>query len=137
MQLIFGQDALVADWVGVNLGLTIVPPYTAIGGTLDGTSLAIGAVFNQWNGSNLEITLYGPGGLTRGSIRAIYHYVFVQLGAERLSATTRRSNKLMCKKLHKLNFQFEGVSKRFFGPTPQDDAFRFVLFPTSAQRWMI
>jgi hypothetical protein len=136
VHLVFGQDELVANWVGINLGLTIHKPYTAIGGTTDGQSLAIGAVFNQWNGSNIEITLYGPGALRRGAIRGIYHYVFVQLGAQRLSATTRRSNKLMCRKLSKLGFECEGVGKRFFGSTRKDDAVRFVLFPHAAERWM-
>jgi hypothetical protein len=136
VRLVFGEDELVANWVGVNLGLTIVPPYTAIGGTLDGQSLVIGAVFNKWNGSNIEITLYGPGALRRGAIRAIYHYTFAQLGAQRVSATTRRSNKLMCRKLHKLSFEFEGVAKRFYGPTRKDDGLRFVLFPAAAERWI-
>lgn len=136
MKLVFGEDKLVADWVGINLGLAILPPYTAIGGTVDGAELLIGAVFNNWNGSNLDITLYGPGAIRRTAIRGIYHYVFNQLGAERLTAITRRSNKLMCKKLHKLSFKYEGISERYFGPTKSEDAIRFVLFPQNAERWM-
>lgn len=136
MRLVFGLDQLVAEYVATNLGLVIVPPYTAIGGTVDGNTLCIGAVFNHWNGSNLEISLYGPGALRRGAIRAVYHYAFVQLGAHRLTATTRRSNKAMQRLLPRFGFQFEGTSKRFFGPSHGDDAIRFVLFPESAQRWM-
>lgn len=136
MNLVFGEDRLVADWVGINLGLEIVPPYTAIGGTTDGDALCIGAVFNNWNKSNLDITLYGPGAIRRTAIRAIYHYVFNQLGAQRLTALTRRSNTLMRKKLHKLSFKYEGISERYFGPHRSDDAIRFVLFPQNAERWM-
>ncbi len=113
----------------------MVPPYVAIGG-VDNGELVIGAVFNNWNKANLDISLYGPGAITRGAIRAIYHYVFKQSKATRLSAITRRSNKLMRQKLHKLGFREEGVSKRYFGPRRADDAFRYVLFPQDAERWM-
>jgi hypothetical protein len=136
LQLVFGHDARVAHWVAEQLGLVILPPYVAIGGTRDGRTLCAGAVFNQWNGSNLEITLYGPGCLNRGAIRAIYHYAFMQVGARRLSATTRRSNKRMQRMLPRLGFEFEGVGKRFFGPRREDDAMRFVLLPERAGRWM-
>lgn len=136
MKLVFGHDKLIADWVGVNLGLEFVEPYTAIGGTVDGRSIAIGAVFNNYNFANIDITLYGPGAIRRTAIRAIYHYLFKQLGVGRVTALTKRSNKLMCKKLHKLDFKYEGISERYFGPTKADDAIRFVLFPHNAQRWM-
>ncbi|MFA6984629.1 MAG: GNAT family protein [Arenimonas sp.] len=136
MQLVFGQDELVADWVGVNLGTEILPPYTAIGGTIDGRSLVLGAVFSQWNGSNLEITLYGPGALKRGPLRAFYHYAFIQLNATRVSANVKRANKRMLKAMTRLGFEFEGTSKRFYGPTKQDDALRFAMFPDTAKDWM-
>jgi hypothetical protein len=136
VRLVFGEDELVANWVGVNLDLKFIPPYTAIGGTADGKSLSIGAVFNQWNGANLEITLYGPGAMRRGCIRGVFHYAFKQAGALRLTAKTRRSNEAMRAMLPKFGFEFEGVSKRYFGPLKKDDAFRFVLFPEAAEKWM-
>lgn len=136
MQLVFGQDTIVADYVFNNLGLALVPPYTAIGGTKDGKTLCIGAVFNQFNGSNIEITLFGPGGLTRGNIRGVYHYIFEQLKVNRVSAKTRRSNKSMQRLLPRFGFKFEGISARYFGPQKADDAIRFVLFPDDARKWI-
>ncbi len=136
MQLIFGQDDLVANWVFTNLELPVSPPYVAIGGTTDDKTLSIGVVFNQWNGSNAEITLFGPGALRRGCIRAIYHYAFVQVGFHRLTATTRRSNKKMLRLLPRFGFNFEGISKQWFGPHKADDGMRFALFPENAQKWM-
>jgi hypothetical protein len=136
LRLVFGADDLVASYVGANLQQIMVPPYTAIGGTVDGETLCIGAVFNQWNGSNLDISLYGPGALRRGAIRAVYHYAFEQTGAQRLTAITRRSNKTMQRLLPRFGFQFEGTSKRFFGPSKADDGLRFVLFPEQARKWM-
>lgn len=136
MRLVFGQDDLVAHWVFENLGLPVTPPYVAIGGTVDDKTLSIGVVFNQWNGSNAEITLFGPGAIRRGCVRAIFHYAFIQLGVNRLSATTRRSNKTMLRLLPRFGFHFEGTSKHWFGPHRADDAMRFVLFPENAQKWM-
>lgn len=136
MILVFGQDELVAQYVFGNLGLPLVPPYTAIGGTRDGQTLCIGAVFNQFNGSNIEINLYGPGALTRGAIRSVYHYAFEQLGVNRVSAKTRRSNKTMQRLLPRFGFKFEGISERYFGPEKADDAIRFVLFPDDARKWI-
>ena len=136
MRLVFGQDDLVARYVSDNLGVVISPPLTAIGATRDGQTLCAGAVFTDWNGSNLDIHLYGDGAITRGCVRGIYHYAFVQCGANRLTAVTRRTNHKMKKHLPKLGFQFEGLSKRFFGPTKPEDGFRFALFPEDALKWM-
>ena len=134
MNLVFGQDDAVAKYVGDNIAVPMVPPYVAIGGTRDGQTLCIGVVFNQYNGSNIEISLYGPRGLTRGNIRGIYDYAFKQLGVNRVTANTRRSNKRMQRMLPKFGFKFEGISARYFGPTKADDAIRFVLFPEDAEK---
>lgn len=136
MQLVFGRDQLVCEWVAAKLGIVIVPPYTAIGATKDGKELCAGAVFNQWNGSNIEITLYAPHCMTRGGIRAIFDYVFKQLRAGRVSANAARSNKRGRRNLERFGFEFEGVSKRFYGPTKADDAFRYGLLPEQASKWL-
>lgn len=135
MRLIFGQDQLVSEWVGARLGETICPPYTAIGATKDGQELCAGAVFNNYNGSNIEITLYAPHCMTRGGIRAIHDYLFRQISANRVTAHARRSNKRARKNLERFGFQFEGVQKRFYGPAKADDAFLYALFPEQASKW--
>jgi hypothetical protein len=134
VQLVFGQDELVAQWVGINLGVTIHPPFTAIGGTKDGRTLCTGAVFNQFNGSSIEITVFSVGRLDRGCLRAASQYVFGQLGANRLSARTRKSNKRMRKHLPRLGFAFEGTLKNYYGPG--EDALMFRLDPAVAKKWM-
>jgi hypothetical protein len=134
VRLVFGQDDQVAKWVSENIGIVMVPPYVAIGGTRDGRTLCIGVVFNDYNKSNVEISLYGPGALTRGNISAIYQYAFNQLGVNRVTAKTRRTNKRMQKLLPKFGFKYEGTSARYFGPSKADDAIRFVLFPEEAEK---
>lgn len=136
MRLVFGHDMAIAEWVSLHLGQPIVRPFTAIGATRDGVSLCAGVVFNGWNGSNVDLTIYGPGCLTRGNLAAVFHYVFVQLKANRATAMTRRSNKIVQRMLPRLGFVFEGVAKRWFGPTKADDAMIFALFPAAAEKWM-
>lgn len=137
IRLVFGEDDRVRTWVSERAEALISPPFVAIGATKDnGKTLCGGAVFNAWNGHNIDITLASEGCLTRGTIRAIYHYLFVQSKACRVSAYTRRANKKMRAMLPRLGFEFEGVSKRYFGPTKADDAFDFVLFPENARKYL-
>lgn len=136
IQLVFDQHDLVADWVVERIGALIAKPYVAIGATRDGKTLCGGAVFNNWNGHNIEITLASEGCLTRGTIKAVYNYLFVQSKAGRVSAQTRRSNKVMRNMFPKFGFEFEGVARNFYGPKRADDAFRFVLFPDNARKFL-
>ena len=136
MRLVLGYDDVVAGWVGENLGGVFHPPYTTIGGTKDGETLCIGVVFSCYNGSNVDLTIYGPNGFTRGFISSVFHYAFIQLGANRITAVTRRSNKHVLRLLPKLKFKFEGISARYFGPNKPDDAIRFVLFREDARKWI-
>lgn len=136
MTPVFGRDDLVAKWVGANLGQVIVPPFVAIGFTEDGTSLCGGAVFNEWNGSNVEVTIYGPGALRRSAIQTVLRYAFRQIKANRLTARTKRSNRVMRRLLPRLGFRFECSMKHYYGPSRGEDALMFVLLPADAGKWI-
>jgi RimJ/RimL family protein N-acetyltransferase len=137
---VLGCDALVADYIGKGLEVEFHPPFTAIGFTRDEKELCFGALYNCWNGSNIEITLYGPkagNGLGNRLILAtIFRYPFRQLKATRLTAKTKRSNATMKKIMPRMGFVFEGTQKRFFGPNREDDALLFAMFPEQAEKWM-
>jgi hypothetical protein len=136
MQLIFGQDAPVAAWAGDRLGLTFTPPFVALGILSDDGELKGAAVFNQWNGWQIELSFYGPGCLTRPIIRALFwSYPFEQCGAGRLTASTRRSNKVTRGLLPRLGFTQEACLKRMYGPKRADDAFVFCMMRAQAERW--
>lgn len=136
MRLVFGRDDDVAAWTSEHLGMAIYPPYTAIGiEDLNGQPCG-GAVFTDWNGSNIEIAICGPGAMKRGVVRAAFHYVFIQIGANRLTAKTKRSNKLMCRMLPKFGFEFEATLKRYYGAQRENDALVFRLDPITALKWM-
>lgn len=132
MRLVFGRDREVAEFVASGLGVTITPPYVAIGGEKDG-KLIIGVVFNNWNGANMEISLYGPGGITRGAIAGVFHYVFKQAKARRLTAITRKSNERMQRMLPRFGFVMETPLRDYY---PEEDGIQYVLYPADAQRWI-
>jgi hypothetical protein len=135
MRLLFGHDEAVAGFVGQGLGIVIHPPFTAIGIVSD-DGLSGGMVFNNFNGSNIDLTVYTVRPATRGVIRAAAHYVFIQLGCNRISATTRRSNKRACKAIVKLGFTYEATRKQWFGPNRADDGIAYVMTREQAGKWL-
>lgn len=135
MQIITGQDDFVANWISEKLNQPIIPPYIAIG-FARGEELDAAAVFNDYNKTNVEITVYGPGCLTRETIGYLFDYAFRQLGVMRITARTRRGNADMRKLLPRLGFSYEGTAKRYFGKEKADDALLFALFPDAARKWM-
>ena len=138
MRLIVDQPQIVATFVGAGLGLTFVPPYTALGWVMVRPNgewrLAAGAVFNDYNGSNVEISIYGPQALTRQSLKEALRYVFLQLRCVRLTAKTKRDNSRMRKLLPRLGFELEGTLKHYFGPLQSARVYR--LDAAAAQKWM-
>lgn len=136
MIAVFGKDQLVADFVSNGIGDFFSPPYVCIGFSRDGHSLCGGALFNNWTGSNMEVSIYGPGALTRYAMGVGCRYCFKQMKANRITAKTRRSNRLMKALLPRLGFVFEGTQKQYYGPTRNDDALLFALFPEAAEKWM-
>lgn len=136
MNLVFGQDHAVAALVSEAMRVPIHAPYTALGVANAQGALVGGIVFNGFNGANIEASVYGADCARRGVIRAVMHYVFVQMKCTRLTIRTRRSNRLVLAQAPRLGFEEEAVLKRYFGPDEQDDALVFVLWPETARRWL-
>lgn len=135
MRVITGFDEDVGRFVASQLKIRLTPPYTALGLAGDDDRLIGGVVFTSFNGSNVECTLYTPGLLKRGLIRTIIQYSFNQLGVLRLTARTKRRNKLVCKTLPRLGFVYEGTMKQYFGPHTGDDAIIYRMDRAAASKW--
>jgi RimJ/RimL family protein N-acetyltransferase len=135
MPILTGHDASVANWVAAHLGITIAPPYTALG-VLDAAGAAIGgAVFSGYSGANIDITIYGPRALTRPAIRATFRYVFGQLRCARLTARCKRSNVAMRRLLERLGFRHEGTQRRYWGEGRENDALLYGMTKDEC-RWI-
>lgn len=136
MRLVVDEDPRVAEWAQDRLGPLLFTAFRAFGVEGSGGALCGAMLFHDYNGSNIEITIYGPGCINRRFIRYAFDYAFRVNRAARLTARTRRSNARMRKMLPKLGFIYEGTSKQYFGPNRGDDALNYALFPPAAARWM-
>lgn len=140
MNLLFGHDRAVADWVAARArGKQIGDPMTAIGLVDETGHLRGGFVFTGFNGDCIEMSAAGSI-LTHGAWQAVLQYVFGQLGCSRLQMHTRRSNKRVLRMLAPTRggFTYEGISRRFYG---REDGIVYSLtvddLPAFRRRWRL
>lgn len=119
-----GEDERVADWIAEKTDAgKFWPPYTAIGFERDG-ALVAGIMFDQFNGSNVEITVAGRGCFLRTVRDYLFSYAFDQLKVRRVTIRTRASNKRVRGLCEKFGCVVEGYQPAFY---PDDDAILFGL----------
>ena len=132
--LIFDQDLALMRFAGARLGIDYFRPCTAIGVAHDGEIVAA-AIYNNYRPPNIEITFVAssPRWASRGAIRAIMRYPFVQLGCKRLTAVTSAHNRRARAFLRRLGFRQEGVHR---DALPDGDAVSYGLLTKDAARWI-
>lgn len=126
MQLVFGQDAAVADWVAARIPHVgrgeAFGPLAAIGVARDGRLIA-GAVFHNYLADyatgEVSFAAESPRWATRGNVRAILSVPFAQYGWRRLSAVVRHDNEAAARLLTGLGFKREGTAREFFASSPR------------------
>lgn len=101
----------VARFVSQRVGFGLCPPYTAMGIERDG-GIAGGVIFNQFENSNVHVTVAGKY-WTRAFLRAAGEYAFGQLGCLRVTITTEQSSVIAL--AQKLGGQIEGRMRNHFG----------------------
>lgn len=120
--LIFGQDKAVAAWVAQRI------PHMHGGGF--GTCTAIGVVCASGKGagvvyhdyqdaySNLQMSIAAdtPMWATRGTIRALLHYPFLQLGVFMVWAAVPVENERVVRLLEHIKFKRKPIVPHVFGP---------------------
>lgn len=124
--LLFGHDQTVANWVVTRFKVEIWPHVAAIGVLHDG-DLVGAAILQEYNGHNVELSYYGPGGLSPSLIRKLARLLFWNYKVQRVTVRTRRKNKCITRAITKFGFAYEGVMKRFYGPHKADDAVLYGL----------
>lgn len=140
MQLLFGHDKTVAEWVAAQARIKApTADYTAFGFVDRHGVLVGGCVFTGYTGDSIELSLAGRAAATRGGWAAIIQYVFVQLGCQRLQMHTNRRNKHTLRMLAgRLGCRYEGVARRFFG---KDDGIVYSMttedLPAFKAKWKI
>lgn len=123
----------IGQYVGSRLGVTISPPFQAIGFLTDDKKPLSAFVFNDFNHSNMEMTIVAePGGINRQVIRYVANYVFNTNNCRRLTVRTKKRNKRVLQLAPRYGFKYECIAKHFF---PDDDAVVFRMLKEDC-RWL-
>jgi RimJ/RimL family protein N-acetyltransferase len=133
-RLVFNHDNEIANWTWQAFNMPPAPVNLAIG-IIDETGTVVGsAIWQDFNGSNVEFSYYGKGTLKRGVVRAIASITLNRFNANRMTVRTMKKRKALLRSLPKIGFRFEGVMKQYYGPTEGETAVRFVLFKPDLER---
>lgn len=120
-KLLLGHDAQVAQWVLERIPhVTDFGACTAIGiGSEQTGTLYAGVVYNDYQplyGTiQASIASVSPLWATPGTIKALLHYPFEQIGVELLWAVTRSDNAKARNFLSKIEFKQEAILRHRFG----------------------
>lgn len=115
MTLLFGQDQRVAEYVTRQVGCdAFCAPYTTIGVVNRCGEIIGGFVFNNWTGPNVEVSLAGRGAISKGALRAVAHYVFVQLKCRRATAHCKSHNMRAILQAERGGWKREGMHADWF-----------------------
>lgn len=92
--------------------------------------LAGAVLFHHYNGSNVEMSYYGPNTATLGVFRCLMRFILLEFDASRLTVVTNKRNRRNIKGFQKLGFRLEGVSRCYYGKRDcaRNTAVRFVMF---------
>lgn len=124
---VYGRDQEVAEWTFNTFKVQKWPIVLAVGLLKDDNELIGSFMFQEYNGSNAELSYYGPGSLRPRVIREIARAALVLLKVNRLTVRTKRANKHITRPIIKFGFRYEGVQRMFYGPYRRDDAVVFGL----------
>lgn len=127
--LLVGEDNLVASWVYQTWGLFPMRIDRAYG-ILGGNGLKGAILLHNFNGTNLELSYYGPRSLTPGIARAIAKAVVAEFNAARVTVVTSKKNKRLMRAILKFGFKLEGAQRRYYGHQDcnRNTGVRFVMF---------
>lgn len=110
MAITAGND--VVRFVSRALGVSFVPPFTAMGIEKSGQIIG-GVVFNVFEGSDVHLSAAGTG-FTKGFLAEVGRYVFDTLKCERMTAQTEHA--AVVRLAERLGGQLEGLKRNHFGP---------------------
>lgn len=138
IRVIPGYDAEVIAWCQQR-GWGFTPPVTTFA-LVDEDHIVGAVVFNDYNGSNIELSSVtdGPQPFGRGMLRAVFHYPFKQLGCRRVTAKTRSGDQRTRRLIRRLGFKPEGKMIAYYPETEsaeEDDAMVYGMLQHQC-RWI-
>jgi RimJ/RimL family protein N-acetyltransferase len=132
VRLVAAQDEAVKLWIYERYGVLTGGRPCEAWGVVDGAGAIVGAfVLTHEHNRTMELHLYGR--TSNDTWRAMFKAVFCWFNVYRLQIRTSRKNKAIRKAAPKFGFQFEGISRHFYGPG--EDALCFYMTPETC-RWL-
>lgn len=110
-----GEDQIVSAYVSGQTGDQYAEVMRTLGVLSEEGRIIGGFVLTNYTGYGVEMSLAGRGCVSRNAWDILGDIVFRELGCQRLSITTRRSNKRVRKLAPRFKFKFEGAARRFYG----------------------
>jgi RimJ/RimL family protein N-acetyltransferase len=128
--LLIGEDQLVANWMFDTFHVFRSHVDAAIGILSNEGKIVGAAVFQNFNGSNVELSYYGPKTLTLGIVRALAKATLAAFNANRVTVVTSQRNRIFMRGLVKMGFKLEGHQRCYYGreDTKRNNGVRFVMF---------
>lgn len=133
--LLIGEDAIVASWAFATYKMRPTPVNCAFG--IVGDNGIIGAIlFQNFNGTNVELSYYGMWTVSLGIVRVMARMVISEFDAARLTVVTAKKNRHLIRSLQKFGFRLEGVQRRYYGHADcaRNTGVRLVLFREEIER---
>lgn len=127
--LLLGADALVAAWAFKEHNKTPMLVDRAIG-IVEDNQIVGAALFHSYNSVNAELSYYGKNTFTVGIMRSLARIALTELNLSRCTVIVPKRPSFLLKRLPKFGFRFEGVQRRYYGPTDasRHTGCRFVAF---------
>jgi RimJ/RimL family protein N-acetyltransferase len=132
--ILIGADEMVAAMVAARIPHVSFDRYTALGVVRRGVLIG-GAVYHNYVGHDVQVSIAfdSPGWALPGTLRALFHYPFNQLGCRRMTAMIGRRNKKSRRMCEGLGFKLEGVHLK--GLDGEQDVFSYGLLKEHC-RWI-
>lgn len=127
--LLIDADEYVANWAYTTYNKVPMHVDRGIGIVEDG-KLVGAALFTCYTSINADFSYYGRMTLTPGIVRSLARIALYELRLSRCTVIVPKRPAYLLKKLHKFGFRYEGVQKRYYGPTDASKyvGCRFVVF---------
>ncbi len=131
---VFGQDPAVAAWLFEVSGSRPMLYNMAIGLVDETGKLVGGIMWTGYNGSDVEVHVYGPGLIKRRIVRLIFGVAVLHFNVNRVTVRTRKEH--VRRGVVKLGAVYEGTVRRLYGATDADEhaGLQFGFFRETMER---
>lgn len=133
--ILLDADQIVAAWAFEKHNRVPIHVDRAIGIVEDGVLIGA-ALFHCYNTVDACFAYYGKRSLSLGIIKVLARIALYELKLSRCTVIVPKRPAFLLRKLPRFGFRFEGIQRRFYGPTDKahHTGCRFVAFREDIER---